>query len=230
MNNYPELPAIIENARKDGWVLEPDAKRLFALAGLSVPRFSLVQTPEEAIRFAREIGYPLVAKIVSPQVIHKADVGGVAVGIASDGRLAEVCLRFQGLEGFRGILVEEMVRGVELILGAKIDLQFGPIILLGMGGTGVEIYRDVTMMMAPLSEKDASIMYKNLKGHQFLEGYRGSEPVALEKLTQTLLNFSRIVMELEGLFDSIDINPLLCSSRDCIVADARIILLRWPAN
>ncbi len=222
----PEMLRIIAGARADGWILEPDAKRFFSLAGLAVPRFALVKTPEEAIRFAREIGYPLVAKIVSPQAIHKADIGGVAVGIASDARLSEVCLRFQGLKGFRGILVEEMVGGVELILGAKIDLQFGPVILLGMGGTGVEIYRDVTMMMAPLSEKDASLIYKGLTGHPFLEGYRGAEPVALEKLTQTLLTFSNIVMELEGIFDSIDINPLLCSSQDCIVADARIILLQ----
>ncbi len=221
---YPEMRAIIESAREDGWILEPDAKRLFSLAGLTVPRFALVQTPQEALCFAQEIGYPLVAKIVSPRVIHKADVGGVVVGIASEARLVDVCRRFQSFEGFRGILVEEMVGGVELILGAKTDLQFGPIILLGIGGTGVEIYRDVVMLMAPLSEKDASLMYKGLTGHQFLEGYRGAKPVALEKLTQTLLTFSHIVMELEGLFDSIDINPLLCSSRDCIVADARVIL------
>lgn len=224
IGSHPEIITIIENARADGWVLEPDAKRIFSLAGFSVPRFTLARTPEEARRFAREIGYPVVAKIVSPRIIHKSDVGGVAVGIADDVRLSQVFGRFKTLEGFAGVLVEEMVSGVELILGFKLDEQFGPMILLGMGGTGVEIYRDVVLKMAPLSEKDARSMYQGIKARKLLEGYRGAEPVDLEKLTRTLLSFSSLVMELEGRIASIDINPLLCSDRDCIVADARIIL------
>ncbi|MDI6725406.1 MAG: acetate--CoA ligase family protein [Smithellaceae bacterium] len=224
IGTHPEIHAIIENARADGWVLEPDAKRIFSLAGFTVPRFTLARTPEEALRFAREIGYPVVAKIVSPRIIHKSDVGGVAVGIADDGRLSQVFERFQTLEGFSGVLVEEMVSGVELILGSKMDEQFGPMILLGMGGTGVDIYRDVVLKMGPLAEKDARSMYQGIKAHKLLEGYRGAEPVDLEKLTRTLLSFSSLVMELEGRIASIDINPLLCSARDCIVADARIIL------
>ena len=220
----PEMLRIIEEARSDGWVLEPAAKRLFSLAGFSVPRFTLARTPEEALVFAHEIGYPVVVKIVSPLIIHKSDVGGVAVGIVDDARLTETFRRFEALEGFRGVLVEEMISGVELILGAKNDLQFGPMILLGMGGTGVEIYRDVVLKMAPLTEKDALAMFKGLKAHRLLEGYRGAEPADLGKLSQTLLLFSSLVMELEGQIESIDVNPLLCSSRDCIVADARMIL------
>jgi len=219
-----EICRIIEAARTDGWVLEPEAKRLFAAAGFKVPRFTLARTPEEAIRFAREIGYPVVAKVVSPRILHKSDVGGVAVGVADDGSLAEEFRRFQALEGFLGMIVEERVGGIELILGAKIDFQFGPLILLGMGGVGVEIYKDVFLRMAPLSEKDAQAMIGGLKGRQLLTGYRGTRGVDLTLLTRTLLSFSSLVMDLEEKIESIDINPLLCSSRDCMVADARIIL------
>ncbi|MBM4312625.1 MAG: acetyl-CoA synthetase [Deltaproteobacteria bacterium] len=219
-----EIRRIVEAARADGWVLEPDAKRIFTLAGFDVPRFTLAGTALEAIRFAGEIGYPVVAKVVSPRILHKSDVGGVAVGIADAGGLEAAFLRFQGLDGFLGMLVEEMVSGVELILGAKTDFQFGPMILLGMGGTGVEIYKDVALRMAPLSEKDALAMIEGLKAHRLLTGYRGAERVDLKLLTATLLAFASLVSELGGGIESIDINPLVCSSRRCIVADARIIL------
>lgn len=225
IESHPDILRIMEEARSDGWVLEPDAKRLFSLAGFAVPRFAVARTEKEARRFAHEIGYPVVAKIVSPRILHKSEVRGVVVGIGDEGRLVEVFERLRGLEGFVGVLVEEMMPGgVELILGAKIDLQFGPMILLGMGGTGVEIYRDVALRMAPLSEKDALTMIGGLKAHRLLEGYRGTEPVNQGKLTETLLTFSSLVMELEGRIDSIDINPLLCSAGRCVVADARIML------
>lgn len=219
-----EMLHIIEAARADGWVLEPDAKRLFAIAGFEVPRFTLARTPEEAIRFAEAIGYPVVAKVVSPRILHKSDVGGVIVGLAEAGSLAEAFRRFQGLDGFLGMIVEEMVSGIELILGAKIDFQFGPMILLGMGGTGVEIYKDVSLRMAPITEKEALAMIEGLKAHRLLTGYRGGENVDLKRLTETLISFSSLVMELGEGIESIDINPLLCSSRHCVVADARIIL------
>ena len=223
-DSLDEMYRIIDAARPDGWVLEPDAKRLFRLAGFDVPRFMLARTPEEAVRFAREIGYPVVAKVVSPRILHKSDVGGVAVGIADAGRLEEVFRRFQGMEGFLGVIVEEIVSGVELILGAKIDFQFGPMILLGMGGIGVEIYQDIALRMAPLAGKDVRAMIGELKARRLLEGYRGAEKVDREKLTETILAFSSVVMDLQGRIESIDINPLLCSSRRCVVADARIIL------
>jgi acetate---CoA ligase (ADP-forming) subunit beta len=222
----PDILRIIDEARGDGWVLENAAKRLFSLAGFAVPRFTLARTAEEALGFAHEIGYPVVSKIVSPRILHKSDVGGVVVGIGNDGRLAEVFERFRGLDGFLGVLVEEMISGIELILGAKIDLQFGPMILLGMGGTAVEIYQDVALRMAPLTEKDVLAMIEGLKARRLLEGYRGAEPVNKGKLTETILAFSALVMELEGRIESVDINPLLCSAGRCVVADARIILSR----
>ena len=132
-----------------------------------------------------------------------------------------------------GRTLEEMLAGVELIVGAKIDYQFGPIILLGIGGTEAEIYRDVSLRMAPISERDVVSMVKGLKAHEILEGYRGSDPVNRDELTRTLMSFSRMVMELADQIDSIDLNPLMCSSERCVVADARIIpagTKRQPAH
>ena len=168
-HSRPDILRIIEAARGDGWVLEPDAKRLFSLAGFAVPRFTLARSPEEASRFAGEIGYPVVAKVVSPRILHKSEVQGVAVGIADDGRLTEVFRRFQGLEGFLGMIVEEMVPGIELILGAKIDLQFGPMILLGMGGTGVEIYKDVRAQDGASPRKGRRGDVGGLRAHRLLK-------------------------------------------------------------
>ncbi|MFQ5841407.1 MAG: acetate--CoA ligase family protein [Thermodesulfobacteriota bacterium] len=215
----------ILSASKDvGWVLEPQAKRLFSMAGLDVPRFTLSTTVEEAVRFAHEIGYPIVAKVVSPRIVHKSDRDGVAVGIDSDGELTETFSRFSRIEGFVGALVEEMMSGVELIVGAKIDYQFGPVILLGIGGTSAEIYRDITLRMAPLRERDVKSMVKGLKAIPLLEGYRGSEPINLSELTRFLVTFSDLVMDLEEFIESIDLNPVICSSTTCVVADARIML------
>jgi acyl-CoA synthetase (NDP forming) len=219
-----ETDRILAAASADGWVLEPEAKRLFSLWGFSVPRFHLARTLDEALQFAAEIGYPVIAKVVSPRVLHKSDVGGVAAGVADEGQLHEAYRRFEALEGFVGTLVEERVRGIELILGAKRDVQFGPMVLLGIGGTGVEIYRDFSLRMAPLSEGDAAAMIAGLKGYPLLTGYRGAEPVDLGRLTETLLRFSALVKDLGERISSIDVNPLFCSPSDCIVADARIIL------
>ena len=219
-----EITEILSASKGQGWVLEPEAKRIFSLVGLEVPRFIWTAKVEEALQFAKASGYPIVGKIVSPKVLHKSDRNGVVIGIQGDKELMETYERFRGIEGFAGILVEEMVSGLELIIGSKIDYQFGPVILLGMGGTGVEIYRDISLRMAPLSPKDIENMIKSLKAHRLLEGYRGSGPIHLSKLMELLMTFSGLVMEFENFVESIDLNPVICSSTRCVIADARIIL------
>jgi succinyl-CoA synthetase beta subunit len=227
---HSDIPRILEAARADGWVLEDAAKGLLELAGLEVPRFGVARTREEALSRARAIGYPVAAKILSPRIVHKSDAGGVALGITGDGAMEEAFERLSRLEGFRGVLVEEMLPrgGIELILGAKNDTQFGPMILLGMGGTAVEIYRDIVLKMAPLTAGDVQAMIAGLKARRLLEGYRGAAPVDREKLTETILAFSDLVMALSEGIDSIDINPLLCFPDRCVAADARIILHGQP--
>jgi carbamoylphosphate synthase large subunit len=219
-----EMRKILSASKDRGWVLEPEAKRLFALLGIDIPRFAWSSGIEQAIRFAEEIGYPVVCKVVSSGVVHKSDVGGVVIGVDSREKLTEAFKRFSRIDGFAGMLIEEMIEGIELIVGAKVDYQFGPVILLGIGGTGVEIYQDVTLKMAPLSETDIESMARCLKGHRLLEGYRGSEPIDFRELTRLLLSFSRLVMEMADEIESIDLNPVICSSTRCVVADARILL------
>jgi acetate---CoA ligase (ADP-forming) subunit beta len=221
-----EAKAIVKASGKRGWVLEPDAKRLLSISGIDVPQFLWAKSSEEAVRFAGKIGYPVVGKLISPEALHKSDVGGVLVGIDSDKNLEKAFHRFSSFKGFAGMLVEEMVCGTELIAGAKVDYQFGPVILLGMGGTAVEIYQDTALRMAPLKEADVESMLKGLKAHELLEGYRGSQPVNIKELVRTLMAFSSLVMDLEGYFESIDLNPVMCSSKRCVVADARIMLQR----
>ena len=219
-----DMKKILEASKSIGWVMEPEAKQIFSHAGLDVPRFRWAKDKGEVTQFAEEIGYPLVAKVVSPKVIHKSDIKGVVVGIETQQELIEVYQRFSQVEAFAGMLIEEMVSGIEVIVGAKMDYQFGPIILLGMGGTSAEIYRDVSLRMAPLSPIDIASMVKCLKAHELLEGYRGSDAIHLGELVKTIQVFSALVMDLKGEIESIDLNPVMCSSARCVVADARIML------
>jgi succinyl-CoA synthetase beta subunit len=215
---------ILSGSSKAGWVVEPEAKKLLALRGLAVPRFKTAKGEEEAVGCAREIGYPVVVKAVSPEIVHKSEHGAVVVGIQGDDGVRSAFRRLRNLPHFDSVLVEEMVPGVELIVGAKIDYQFGPVVLLGMGGTGVEIYQDATLRMAPLEEKDVASMIKGLKAHVLLEGYRGAEPVNLPDLTRLLLTFSELAVDLQDHVESVDLNPVKCSAEKCIIADARIML------
>jgi acetate---CoA ligase (ADP-forming) subunit beta len=222
----PEVMDILSASKDAGWVMEPEAKRLLALSGLPVPKFKWARETDEAVEQAHEVGYPVVAKVVSPRILHKSEWKGVVVGLDSDEGLRETFERFSRCDGFSGMLVEEMVPGMELIVGAKVDDQFGPVILLGIGGTGVEIYKDSTLRMAPLKERDVGSMIGKLKAHALLEGYRGAAPVNLADLTAMMLAFSSLVMELQDFIESVDLNPVKCSPEKCVIADARIMLVK----
>jgi acetate---CoA ligase (ADP-forming) subunit beta len=219
-----DIRTIVENGREAGWILEPEAKRLLSLAGLAVPEYELTTTASKAVAAAQRIGWPVVAKVVSAQILHKSEAGGVVLGVPDAPHLTGIFEKFSALQGFAGLLVEEMLPGSELIVGAKVDFQFGPVILLGIGGTGVEIYQDTSIRMAPISEKDVPAMLAGLKGVKLLQGYRGAEPINVSLLTRLMLAFSDLVMELENEMASIDLNPVKCSASRCVVADARIML------
>ncbi len=219
-----EIGAVLDASRTNGWVLEPDAKSLLRSYGITVPRFTWALNPGEALHFVKQHGFPVAAKVISPKILHKSDVGGVVTGIDNDEWLQDTFHTFSQMEAFAGMLVEEMVSGMEMMVGAKVDEQFGPVILFGMGGTEVEIYKDMVLRMAPLKEQDVPSMIKNLKAHSLLEGYRGSKPVNRDALTRALLAFSDLVMDIHEFIESIDLNPVLCSPEHCVVADARIML------
>lgn len=222
LNN--EIKSILEKSKKWGWVLEPDAKRIFSLSGFKTPKYVVVKKPDEAIAAASAIGYPVVAKIVSPDIIHKSDVHGVVVGVKDDEQIVSVLKKFRKLPGFEGMLIDEMVGGVELIIGAKNDEQFGPMILLGFGGVSVEIYKDVALRMAPLNKNHAESMLKELKAYPLLTGYRGSKPVSVAAVQKTLIRFSTLMMDMKDYFESVDLNPVMCDEKSCTVVDARIML------
>jgi acetate---CoA ligase (ADP-forming) subunit beta len=215
---------IIEQSISHGWVLEPDSKRLLSSAGLTVPRGIMTSDPDKAVDFLADNAGPVVMKVVSPKVIHKSEFQGVATGISEEATLRKEFSRLHAIEGAIGVLVEETAQGIELILGAVNDYQFGPVVLLGFGGTAVEIYRDSTIRMAPVGQETVKAMLKELKARPLLEGYRGEQPVDMEALTRTVVSFSKFAADLEHSFDSIDINPLMCSHDACTAADARIIL------
>jgi hypothetical protein len=206
--------------------MEPEALRLLELAEVPVPRFAWARSRAEALEAADRIGYPVVAKVVSPQILHKSDVEGVRPGIADGGALAAAFERFSRLPGFEGAVVAEMLSGRELIVGAKNDFQFGPVILMGIGGTAVEIYQDTATRMAPLRASDVQSMLDCLRGRRLLTGHRGFASINIAKLTAMALRFSELVMALGDRIDSIDLNPVFCSPERCVVADARIVLSR----
>ncbi|GKT06998.1 acetate--CoA ligase family protein [Desulforhabdus sp. TSK] len=218
------MHAIIESSRDMGWIMEPEAKRLMSLYGIEIPPYAWVRSHTEVKTAAEQLGFPLAAKVVSPKVVHKSDVGGVAVGIDSVEALTEVFERFCKIDGFLGMHVEAMARGVELIIGSVVDAQFGPVVLLGIGGTSVEIYKDTAVRMAPITEKEVADMVDSLKGRALIQGYRGGTVVSMERLSRLLVSFSHMVMDLEGQIASIDLNPVIASENACVIADARIML------
>lgn len=219
-----EMNDLLQSAQTYGWVMESFAKQLFLLAGMNVPQFTWARSPDEATSFACKVGYPLVMKIVSPQVVHKSDVGGVVVGIDDDVKLTNAFNRMSKVDGFSGVIVEEMVKGIELIVGATMDEQFGAVILLGIGGTTTEIYRDISLAMAPLCEADIDKMIRGLKAVSLLDGFRGSERVNIEALKGLVIKFSEFVIDLGDTMESIDLNPVMCSAERCVIADARIMV------
>jgi hypothetical protein len=148
----------------------------------------------------------------------------VAVGIEGPDEMREVFGRLSGIAGFEGVLVEEMIPGIELIVGGKIDEQFGPVVLAGMGGMGVEIYKDTAIRMAPITEGNVGSMLDEITAVGILRGYRGSAGVDMGKLKKLIADFSALMMEMADQIESVDLNPVICTEKKCVIADARIIL------
>ncbi|WP_022663956.1 acetate--CoA ligase family protein [Desulfospira joergensenii] len=215
---------IIENSRETGWVLEPDAKALMRLAGLDIPDFILTDSIEAAGHFLDRAGCPVAAKAVSKKILHKTEHRAVVTGIASKDHLKREMERLLALDGCEKVLIEEMVMGIELIIGAKNDFQFGPVVVFGLGGTAVEVYRDTAVRMAPLKPGDVVSMVESLKARDLVLGHRGGQGVNMEALTRMMEAFSCLIIELEHEIESVDLNPVICTGEKCIIADARIIL------
>ncbi len=228
-----EARAIIETALKEGrnFLLEPEAKELCSLYGISVTRFGVASNLDEAKRLAKEIGYPIVLKIVSPDILHKTDVGGVVINIKDEQELevaynkilANVC-KHKPNARIAGILVQEFAPpATEVIIGVAKDPQFGHAIMFGLGGVFVEVLKDVTFRILPIEETDAREMIREIKGYPLLKGYRGTEPTDEDALVQMMLSVSRLIEENPDI-EQLDLNPVLAYSKGAKVVDARVII------
>ncbi|HEY1249140.1 MAG TPA: acetate--CoA ligase family protein [Nitrososphaera sp.] len=210
-------------------ITEESSKTLLADYGIKVPPYALVTTPGEAETKAAEIGFPLVAKVVSPEILHKTDVKGVKVGIASSSEaktvFSEMYDRLSKEYQIKGILLEKMVPpGIEIIIGLQNDPQFGPVIMVGLGGILTEVFQDVSFRVLPIKDSDAEEMLRDLKGSKLLKGFRGTEAVDIDVLKDALLNIGKLGIDLAPYFESVDFNPVILYPRDYCVVDAKIIL------
>ncbi len=228
-----ETSRILEQALKQGRksLLETEAKTVCREYGIPVTRFELAKNEAEAVKYANEIGYPIVLKIVSPDIIHKSDVGGVAVGLksADDVRNAynQILVSVKKHDGkamILGILVQEMAPpATEVIVGAIKDPQFGPAVMFGLGGIFVEVLKDVTFRVVPITEDEASEMITEVKAYPLLKGYRNTPPADTKAIAKILLNTSRLVSDYP-LIKELDLNPILVYEHGAKTVDARIIL------
>ncbi|MGE5618872.1 MAG: acetate--CoA ligase family protein [Sphingomonadaceae bacterium] len=200
--------------------------------GFIAPRGGIATTAEEAASLAAEIGFPVAMKIVSPDILHKTDVGGVELGCATEEEVKAAFSRIGANVRQRapearieGISVEEMVReGVEVILGLIRDPQFGPSIMFGLGGVFTEVLQDVSFRVLPITPDDARAMLREIKGRPLLQGYRGQQPVSEELLVDLLMKLSRMGLDLGDRLESVDLNPVVVWGDQHRVLDAKVLL------
>jgi 4-hydroxybutyryl-CoA synthetase (ADP-forming) len=213
-----KVTRIFDHVRSEGRsnLLEEEGYEVLQAYGFQTPKSYLAKSEDECAEAARNIGYPLVMKIVSPQIIHKSDAGGVKIGLSSE---QEVRKGYNDIIGnirnydkdalIKGILVQEMVKsGKETIIGAKRDPLFGPLLMFGLGGIYVEVLKDVTFRIAPVTEKDTAEMIESIKSIKLLKGARGEKPSDLKALAENLQRLSQLVTDFPEI-EEFDMNPLL---------------------
>jgi acetyltransferase len=228
------LKELLKMALKEGRKLlnEEESKDFLMTYGIPVTMPQLAQGPEAAVSIAEKVGYPVVIKVVSPDISHKTDVGGVVMGIDSSVALKEAYEKLlqrvkerAPAAAIEGVVVEKMVTDVdyELILGAKKDKDFGSVILFGMGGTTAEFIKDFSIGLPPLNQTLAKMLMQDTKVYKMLQGFRGKPPADFEGIEEILVNFSNLIVDFPEIAE-IDINPLAISNGKASALDARIII------
>ena len=224
---------IIAAARAEGRssLLEEEGQRVLAAYGLPLPESRLAESRGAAVRAAKAIGYPVVMKIASPQIIHKSDAGGVRVGLGSDAEVKAAfdeitasAKRYDPRAEIRGVMVVEMVSGgTEVIVGSKREPGMGPVVMFGMGGIYVEVLKDVTFRLAPVTGAEAASMVSGIRTGRMLEGVRGQAPSDTARLTECIQRLSQLVTSFPEISE-LDMNPVLVleKGRGCRVLDVRI--------
>jgi len=210
---------------------ETDSKRVLACYGIATPKEILVHDPEGAALAVSQIAGPTAIKIVSPDILHKTEAGGVRLGVSrpEEARIVaeqilESCLRYAPQARIDGISVQQMVPpGVEIVLGVKNDRQFGPLVAAGLGGIMVELIADTAVRLAPVGEQSARAMLGSLKGYALLKGFRGKPGVDVDRLVDTICRLSELAHDLRDAIDQIDVNPVIASTTGVVAADALIV-------
>jgi len=230
MVDKQKIQNIMESSKGNPRVITEDSsKEILSEYGIKVPKYALVTNSDEAVQKSKEIGFPLVAKIVSPDILHKTDVGGVKVGLSSEDEVKkafdDMFNRLKEKFDVKGVLLEKMVpKGVELIVGLQNDSQFGPSIMVGLGGIYTELFKDVSFRVLPVTKNEAAKMLESLRGKDILKGFRGSTPVDLDMLSEAIVNIGTLGVDMAGKYESIDFNPVVVYPDSYYVVDAKIIL------
>lgn len=227
------MSKIIEDAlKKDRTILLPhESLGVCEEYGIPVIEYAFVTTEDQALKVAEEIGFPVVLKIVSPTVSHKSDVGGVMLGLQTPEDVTKAfnlirqrLIAHDPSAKILGVLVQKMAReGVEVVIGATRDPHFGPVLMFGLGGVFVEVLKDVSFRVAPITINDAFEMIEEIKGYEVLRGIRGKRPSDIRAIANILLKLSDLMMGQEWV-SQVDLNPVIVYSDGAIVVDARIIL------
>jgi acetyltransferase len=211
---------------------ETEAKRFLEYYNIPIIETVTAKTANDAAHAASQIGYPVVLKIISPQITHKSDAGGVMLNINTETELrkafhtiVERAKQYNPSAVIQGVTVQRMlkIKGYELILGAKTDSLFGPVILFGMGGTSVELFRDVAVGLPPLNQTLARRIIEDTKVYQLLKGYRNKPPANLKLLEETMVHFSQLLVDFPQIKE-VDVNPLFINEKEVIALDARVII------
>lgn len=212
-------------------LLEPEAKALINSIGITTPSFDIANDSEEAVEIAKSIGYPVVLKVISPDIIHKTDVGGVILGAKNEkqvrrdySKITENIKRKIPEAKIEGVLIERLATpSLEVIIGGLRDSQFGPTIMLGLGGIFTEILKDLSFRLTPVTKGETFGMMEELKGCPLLNGYRGSKPLDKESLSDAMVSISNLMTEVEEIKE-IDLNPVFLYPKGLTAVDARVIL------
>ena len=223
---------IIQKAKKEKRsLLETEAKELLKEYGIPVPNFKLIKSENEIIGLAKEINFPIVMKIVSPDIIHKTDAGGVKVGI-KDEKEAELAYqeiiskvkKYNKEAQIFGVITYSMIsKATEIIIGMIKDPHFGPVVMFGLGGIFVEVLKDISFRILPIEERDAGEMITGIKGYEILKGARGNSPRDIQAIKEVLLKVSKLTTENPEI-NEIDLNPIFVFEKGLQVVDARMIL------
>jgi acyl-CoA synthetase (NDP forming) len=210
---------------------EVESKALLKKAGIPVVEAKLARSKKEAITISKEMGFPVVLKINSPDVVHKSDSGGVKLGLVNVTQVGKAyseiisSIRQAYPEAqIRGVSVQPMASpGVEVIIGISTDPQFGPVIMFGLGGIMVEVLKDVSFRIVPVTERDAREMIREIKGYPILDGYRGQKPASIPALEKLIVKVSQFI-EKNPQIKELDLNPIFAYPDKAVAVDARIIL------